>query len=54
MEEIKIRINDKEYNLLLASTEEEKEVGLQNVEEMNDNEGMYFDYHDSPQEELSF
>lgn len=51
---ISLKINDKEYNLLVAKTEEEKELGLQNVESMEDNEGMYFDYTDDPQEELSF
>lgn len=51
---ISVKINDKEYDLVVASTEEEKELGLQNVESMEDNEGMYFDYSDDPQTELSF
>ena len=48
MEIIKLEINDKEYNVLVACTEEEKECGLQDVIELNDNEGMLFIY-DSPQ-----
>lgn len=54
MDTINIIINDKEYNLLYAKTEEEKENGLKDVEEMGDNEGMFFDYRDDPQEEISF
>ena len=48
METIKLEINDKEYNVLVARTEEEKECGLQDVIELEDNEGMLFLY-DSPQ-----
>jgi uncharacterized membrane protein (UPF0127 family) len=54
MDKIKVIINDKEYELLLAKTEEEKENGLKDVEEMSDNEGMFFDYRDDPQDEISF
>ena len=54
MDTIKVKINDKEYNLLLAKTEEEKERGLQNVESMNDDEGMLFDYRDNPQMNVAF
>lgn len=54
MDKIKVIINDKEYELLLAKTEEEKENGLKDVEEMSDNEGMFFDYRDNPQDEISF
>lgn len=54
MDTIKVIINNKEYNLLYAKTEEEKENGLKDVEEMADNEGMFFDYRDNPQEEISF
>ena len=54
MDTIKVEINDKEYNLLLAKTEEEKENGLKNVEEMDSSEGMFFDYRDDPQDEISF
>lgn len=54
MDTIKVIISDKEYNLLYAKTEEEKENGLKDVEEMADDEGMFFDYRDDPQEEISF
>ena len=52
MKTINLEINDKEYNVLVAQTEIEKEQGLMNVEEMDDSEGMLFVY-DEPQE-LSF
>ena len=48
MKTIQIEINDKEYNVLVAQTEDEKATGLMNVEEMDDNEGMLFLY-DTPQ-----
>ena len=44
MKIIKLEINDKEYNVLVARTEEEKERGLQDVIELDDNEGMLFIY----------
>lgn len=46
---ISVKIGKKRYDLLVAKTEEEKERGLQDVEEMNSNEGMLFDYRDEPQ-----
>lgn len=45
---MKILINNKEYDIILAKTDEEKEKGLQEVEEMDDDEGMLFIY-DKPQ-----
>ena len=45
---MKILINNKEYDIILAKTDEEKEKGLQEVEEMDDYEGMLFIY-DKPQ-----
>ena len=42
MKEIKIEIADKEYNVLVAESEEEREQGLSNVESMDDDEGMLF------------
>lgn len=45
MKTINLGINDKEYNILVAQTEDEKATGLMNVEEMNDNEGMLFIYN---------
>lgn len=43
-----IEIEDKNYNVLVAETIEEKTKGLQDVIEMEDNEGMLFVY-DYPQ-----
>ena len=51
---VDVQIGEKTYKLLVATTEEEKEQGLMNVEEMDDDEGMLFDYSDDPQPELSF
>lgn len=51
---IEVQIGEKVYNLLVAETEEQKEQGLMDVSEMDDNEGMLFDYSDDPQPELSF
>lgn len=48
MKAINLEINDKKYNVLVAQTEIEKEQGLMNVEEMDENEGMLFVY-DHPQ-----
>lgn len=48
MKTINLEINDKEYNVLVAQTEDEKATGLMNVEEMDPNEGMLFVY-DTPQ-----
>lgn len=42
MKEILIEIADKEYKVLVAETEEEREQGLSNVESMDDDEGMLF------------
>lgn len=49
---MKIRIGSKEYDVIVAETEEEQLKGLQDVQEMDDNEGMLFIY-DEP-EEISF
>lgn len=43
-----ILINNKEYNVKEAHTEEEKEKGLQGVKELSENEGMLF-FFDSPE-----
>lgn len=45
---MKISINNKEYDVLVPETEEQRAAGLQNVEEMSDNEGMLFIF-DEPQ-----
>lgn len=52
MKTIKVEINDKEYEILVAQSEEEKERGLMDVIELEPSEGMLFVY-DEPQE-LSF
>ena len=46
---MKIEIGDKEYNVEVARTEEEKIKGLQEKESLGENEGMLFIY-DEPQE----
>ena len=48
MKAIKLEIEDKQYNVLVAESEEEKVEGLQDVAKMEDNEGMLFVY-DVPQ-----
>ena len=47
-------IAGKSYRLVVAESEEEKEQGLMNVEELDADEGMLFDYRNDIQEELSF
>lgn len=42
MKEVKIEIADKEYKVLVAESEKEREQGLSNVESMDDDEGMLF------------
>ena len=54
MNSVEVQIGDKIYNLLVAETEEEKERGLQDVESMEPDEGMLFDYSDDPQASISF
>lgn len=46
---INIQIGNKSYNVKEAKTEEERSKGLQNIEELPENEGMLF-YFDPPQE----
>lgn len=43
---MKIIINDIEYDVIVAQTEEEREKGLQGVEEMDNNEGCLFIYNE--------
>lgn len=50
----KVTINNKDYELLVFKTEEERMNGLSKVEEMNENEGGLFDFVNDPQKELSF
>lgn len=49
-----VKINNKFYRLFIAKTPEEKEKGLMGVEEMDEDEGMLFDYRDDIQKECSF
>ena len=42
MKEIKIEIGNKEYKVKLAETDEQQEQGLQNVDKLEDDEGMLF------------
>ncbi len=51
---IEIKLADKEFEVLVAQTEEEKEKGLRDVEAMELDEGMLFDYSNDPQSDLSF
>ena len=49
-----VNINGKSFRLIVADSEEEKEQGLMNIEELDLDEGMLFDYRDDVQEEISF
>lgn len=51
---IDVDINGTVYHLLHLVSEEEKEIGLMNVEELDPKEGALFDYSDAPQAEVSF
>lgn len=51
---ILVDIAGKKYKLVVAESEEEKEQGLMNVEELDSDEGMLFDYRNDVQEEISF
>lgn len=49
MNKIDVKIGNKEYEVLVAETEEEKTKGLQDVEELDDDEGMLFVYNEPQQ-----
>ena len=51
---VDIDINGTTYHLLHLVTEEQKERGLMDVEELDEHEGALFDYSDEPQAEISF
>ena len=53
MDKIKIEINDQEFSLLVAKAEEEKTQGLSNTDSLPE-DGMLFDYSESPETELTF
>lgn len=42
MEEVKIKISSKEYSVKIAETGEQKEQGLQGIQNLPENEGMLF------------
>lgn len=46
---MKIKVNNKEFNVEVAKTDEEKEKGLSGIHYLSDDEGMLFIY-DEPQE----
>lgn len=47
-------VGDKTYKLIHLISEEDKETGLMNVEDMEDDEGALFDYSENPQSSISF
>lgn len=49
-----VNISGKSYRLIVAKSDEDREQGLMNVEELDLDEGMFFDYRDDVQEEISF
>ena len=49
-----ITVANKNFKVLIAKTDFEKEQGLQYVEELDSNEGMLFDYSEENPTELSF
>lgn len=51
---VNVKIGNKTYKLLYLLSEEQKETGLKNVQDMESDEGALFDYSDNPQEHLSF
>lgn len=51
---VDIDINGITYHLLYLATDEQKEIGLMDVEELDEHEGALFDYSDEPQAEISF
>ena len=42
MDKINISIGNNKYNVEIATTDEEKEKGLSNIESLPENEGMLF------------
>ena len=53
-EMFEITVANKNYKVIIAKTDSEKDTGLQNVEELDGDEGMLFDYSDESPTELSF
>lgn len=51
---VTLSVGNHQYKVIVAKSEKEKEKGLQNVESLESNEGMLFDYVDEPQKKVSF
>lgn len=51
---VKVTIGDKTYKLLYCYTDEQKERGLMDVEDMDSDEGALFDYSEDPLNSVSF
>lgn len=51
---VDVKIGNKTYHLLHLTTDKERETGLMDVEDMEDNEGALFDYSKDPQKGISF
>ena len=47
MKQIEIEIGSKKYNVDIARSEEEKEKGLQDIDNLPDNKGMLFVFDES-------
>lgn len=47
MKKIKIKIGNKEYSVELASSDEDRQVGLQNRETLSENAGMLFEFEET-------
>ena len=47
MKQIEIEIGSKKYKVSIARTEEEKEKGLQDIDNLPDNKGMLFVFDES-------
>jgi uncharacterized membrane protein (UPF0127 family) len=55
MDKVKIEVNDREFSLVIAKTEDEKTNGLSGTTEFPEgSDGMLFDYSEDPQTELVF
>lgn len=51
---MEITIANKVYDVQVALTEQEKQIGLSNITSLPENEGMLFDYSSTPQQSLVF
>lgn len=46
MKQVKIEVGLKQYNVSIAETDEEKEIGLQDIENLPEDEGMLFVFNE--------